>query len=213
MDGVSNGGVASPTPSGSNVTRTALVVTGVLLLGLAAYFVLKTAASAAAGDEPPIRVKGGSMRFEVLHASIVWDRATTSPTLKDKKWKVSGLDRKGDDLLVYLVPKDPASCIHPAGEHPVVKKAKKIDLLYHLNSNPTGKYEVKVHATGSKTKVDSLDLDLFLDPSKPWQLRTKDADEGYIKEIRIGGTVCTFADKDGLDSVLITEEPEEPEEP
>jgi hypothetical protein len=146
------------------------------------------------GDEPPIRVKGGSIDFDLLHADGSWE-------LKGGKWHVAGGSRSGDDLLIYLGAQDPAHCRGQV----VRKKEKKIKFVYY-NEGESKDYTVLLHATGKKTKVES-ELPFSWAPGNPTVLSNNGP--GYIKEIWVGNdsqAACTFTSKEQLDSVLIAEE-------
>jgi hypothetical protein len=149
------------------------------------------------GDEPPIRVKGGSIYLDLLHADGSWE-------LRGGKWHVAGGSRSSDDLLIYLGAKDPARC----GGQVVRKKEKKIRFVYHnADEGEGGKdHDVLLHATGKKTKVEST-LPFSWAAGSPTVL--SNSSTGYIKEIWVGNdsqATCAFASGDQLDSVLIAEE-------
>lgn len=211
--------------SGSSTARMIVTVAAAAAIGATAFYIFQ--ALTATGDEPPIRVKRGSMQLELLASMGGFEPQNANPD--PKKWKVKGFDRKGDEYLLYLAPKDPASCPLPTGnpnnENQFArKKIKHIAFLYHLNSKPDETHWVKFNAAGNKTRVNVDSSTAFLaypDPKNElrMELSEKDAQgnvivaRGYIKEIHLGRgnsadtIVCTFADADGLDSVLIAEEP------
>lgn len=207
-------------------SRMVLVAVGAAALAAVGAYFLATALST--GDEPPIRVKRGSLELELLASSGAWEPQNEKPDRR--RWKVDGYDRKSDDYLLYLAPKDPASCPLPAGNPNndnqfAKKKIKHIALLYHLDSAPNEMHWVRFNAAGHKTRVNVESSKAFLafkdknemllelvEPGPPPDHEPVIA-TGYVKEIHLGRgnsadtLVCTFTGEDGLDSVLIAEEP------
>ena len=176
---------------GDNAKVVAAAAAAALVGAAATYFFLT---SKAAGDEPPIHVKGGSMHLELLHASVKWEQQGNP-----RNWTVRGPNRASEDYLVYIAPTNPgAHC--PGG---TVGKQKKTVTFIHFNPGTNQTTEVELKATGKKTKVTS-ERDLVLESGQ----RLSYTDGGYIREIRFDGqAVCTFTQPGDLDSVLLTEGP------
>lgn len=187
------------------LTRTQLIAitAGAALVGATVGFLLFRVL--AVGDEPPIRVKGGSIHFDLLRRGASW--APQGNPADRKKWQVHGSPRDGDDLSIYFAAVNPAHCTNATH-----KKDKKIKFIYHdLGVD----YEIELKVSNRKTMLDSRTLDLVVDANDPTALMYKRADEtensrGFIKEIWVGNesaATCTFTAGDQLKSVLIVEEP------
>jgi hypothetical protein len=167
--------------SASDKWKLAIAAGGAALLAAlaASYFV------AASGDEPPIRVKGGSIYLELIHDSKSWREDGSK-----KKWKLSGGTRKSNKLAVYLAPKNPAHCTTTfAG-------ADYVSFVY------SDGVTIELRAVNKKTKVtSSADLEEVNE-----QLLEYPAAGGFIDVIKVDGDeVCNFSEPNQLHGVLITE--------
>lgn len=131
------------------------------------------------GDEPPIRVRNGSVDLQIGGA---WESVGG-----DKKdWKVKGEPvRDGNDYEVIVGGATPTECPSTtAMGNPVTFTVKE-------GNNVVG--SIVVRATGNKTRVRSeKDLAQKLD-----QLISQEGDALYISAIAVGsgGPLCTFTAK------------------
>lgn len=175
---------ARPRISQAELFRLAIAVGAAALLGALVWNLIL------AGDEPPIRVKGGSIEMDIVHNSKQWRQHGSK-----KKWKLSSGGRDKDAYLVYVAttPNNASKC------------TKNVITGYEV---------VFTHNDGKSVAFKSESKKTFV--TSPEDLDTIDADkrklayvkEGYIATIKVDGTaVCTFDREGQLDSVLLTEEP------
>jgi hypothetical protein len=119
------------------------------------------------GDEPPIRVRHGSMRIQLLQAKLTRKFVQVG---NPKKWTIDGnADRGKDEYLVVILPDDPTKI--------VVKFASDVVILYS-----DGKW-VHFKSTGRKTRVTSeKDLSLQTDQELKYN-----GSGGYIAKVEVNG--------------------------
>ena len=131
-----------------------------------------TSATLRSGDEPPIRVRHGSMRIQLLH------KQQTRKFEKEgnpKKWKVNGpADRAKEAYLVVVLPDDPTKI--------VVAPANDVVILYS-----DGKW-VHFKATGKKTRVTAEeDLQQVTDQELKYN-----GFGGYIARVEVDGQAVIY---------------------
>jgi hypothetical protein len=151
-------------------------------------------------DEPPIRVKRGSIIMDVIHDRKQWRKHNNN----NRHWKLSSGKRGKNKYLVYLAP--------TLGNHARCPKGfvHQGDVVEFTHTNPVTNVDVVVtfKSTNKKTSVTSgASLDTPTLSNRRLQY-TDTEKTTYISLIKIDGTkVGEFTDKSQLDSVLITEEP------
>lgn len=168
--------------SASDKMKLALAAGGAALLAAAATYYYLTSK---AGDEPPIRVKGGSIHLELIHNSKSWKEDGNR-----RKWKLSGGTRGSNTLAVYLAPKNAAHC------SVTYASADYVEFVYSdgttIEIRPINN-KTKVTSSGDLTKSDDQNL-MYQKPG------------GFIDVIKVGGQeVCNFSEPGQLHGVLITE--------
>jgi hypothetical protein len=148
-----------------------------------------------AGTEPPIRVRGGSMHFELLAGGSTFTSKTGKTT--DTDWTVEPGFRYGDNVNAMIAtPTAMANC-------PLVNiHAGKITFEYKSSaSGITNK--VTIHSQSKKTTIKA-DNPLTLESDGTL---TFDKDNtGFISSIKTpGGVNCSFTSLSQLTDVTITE--------
>jgi hypothetical protein len=99
------------------------------------------------GDEAPIRVKGGSITFELLSKEARWE-----PQGGKDHWTITrSHDRRADEYLVFLVIKDADGRLDSQTLH----SKKKIQIFYQNPSDPQRPAVVELKSTGKKTHLRS----------------------------------------------------------
>jgi len=167
--------------------QTAAIVGFAAIVGAAAGAVaawFKLRALVATGDEPPIRVKNGSMEFQLLTkaGSRNWDEDGNP-----RKWKVSGGSRGKDEFQVTIVVRTGATCSSQS------VSGKTVEVEY---SDDT---KVELKATGKKTRLTS-----GKDLTRTDEKRTLEYTEsGHIRRITVDSFTCNFTDRDQLEHVLV----------
>jgi hypothetical protein len=132
------------------------------------------------GDEPPIRVRHGSMRIQLLQ------RKQTRKFVPDgnpKKWKVDGkADRAKEAYLVVVLSDDPTQIVVVPGNNVVIVYSD-------------GKW-VHFKATGHKTRITAeRDLQLHTDQELKYN-----GSGGHIAKVEVDGDLVY--DSQGLDPAL-----------
>jgi hypothetical protein len=139
----------------------------------------------AAGDEPPIRVRNGSIELEVLHKRRQWKEVGSGGT----HWKINRGERNSSSYWIYLAPTNTAHCNAAKANGGVIRFILSDDAWVQVESHNN-----KTEVTSNKALTRSSDG------------KTLSYGNGalYIKAIRLDGTDrCTFAAKDAdLHSVL-----------
>jgi hypothetical protein len=159
--------------------------------GTIIYLALKLVAALSGGDEPPIRVKGGSEHFIISHDA--WERQQTN---NDKIWKPLNRDRSKDGLDVVVLYKQGATC---QGQYAT---ADDITIVYEGGGSTNS---VFLKSTGNHLKVTS-DKDLTRSPDRKTLSYGTD-NEGYTSNLVINGNstnpFCSFTSRDQLEEILI----------
>ena len=142
-------------------------------------------------DEPPIRVKGGSIEMDVIHDTKQWRKHNNS----NRKWNLSSGTRDSNKYLVYV--------------GTTAGNCTKCTSSVHV-----GGVVVFHHNDGTKVTIKSEQKHTFvtstadLDTPTVGNRKLEYTGAGYISSIEIdGNTVCTFTNSNQLHSVLLTEEP------
>ena len=164
---------------------TVVVLTAAATAGVLIYKALS------AGDEPPIRVRGGSEHFIVSHDD--WERQQTN---NDKIWKPLNRGRSKDGLDVVVLYKQGAAC---QGQYIT---ADDITIVYEGGGSTNS---VFLKSTGNHLKMTS-DKDLTRSADRK-TLSYGTPNEGHISKLVINGNgtnpFCTFTSADELDEILI----------
>lgn len=144
-----------------------------------------TGCTSGTSDEPPIRVKNGTMELWLLSHSDGWIRDGNS-----RNWKLHGRRTK-DDLDIMIAVGSGATCTAPLD-----RSGRKLEVHY---SDST---EVDLQSTGNHTKV-TASKDLTMRDGAP-QLLTYGGPTDYISSIVMDGkTICTFTAADQLHSLVV----------
>ena len=142
----------------------------------------------ATGDEPPIRVRNGSIELEVLHKSRYWKEVGSTGT----HWKINQGTRLTDKYWMYPAPTNTADCGNTAKVNG--------DVIRFILSDDSW---VQVESHNNKTDVTS---DKALTRSADKKTLSYGNEGLFIKAIRLDGTDrCTFAAKDTSLHSLLTE--------
>jgi hypothetical protein len=169
-------------------TYAAIAITAValaILAGVAAYFF----ATLASGDEPPIRVKGGSEDLIISYDQ--WEKDGSN-----QDWKPKNRGRGKDKLNVVVLYNAGAVC---KGHY---VEADKISVEYVDGSDTNS---VSIKSTGNHLKVKS-EKDLALSSSDT-TLSYGVPHQGRISRLIVDGDdqnpYCTFGSGEDLDQILI----------
>lgn len=162
-----------------------------LLLGLGVAFVgYLLLQDTRAGDEPPIRVRNGTIELHLLHGTLSFkeDHGSTDK----KKWRIdTDPERSGPAYLVVVVPSNPADC------KGYVTAGNRVEFEFS-----EGGQNIALQATGKNTKIISQPNALN-NPSD--RLLNYGTTDGYITKIHVTGNrdFCTFTAKDPRLEVFI----------
>jgi hypothetical protein len=161
------------------------VLTALAVGALIAWLVL-----AASGDEPPIRVKKGSIYFDIVNSPHKWKE---NP---DKmNWRFTSGTR-GNPYTVLITPKNPASC-----NGPLKATGNKITVIYREGEDATSDSTVTLEIVNNKTKLTST---VELEPENNHRrLRYDIDDKGFIAHLSVGATACNFTPVDGLEEAFV----------
>ena len=135
------------------------------------------------GDEPPIRVKNGSLELHLLYQNATWTNA-------GNHWKTSGT-RRQDLLQLTVATRGKANCTA------YTVSAIDLEITY---ADPSGNdlMKVDIKSTGNHSKVT---------PSQPMSASGSVLSyptAGFIKSIVADGTtMCTFTTANQLDHLVI----------
>jgi hypothetical protein len=155
-----------------------------VLIGAGVLFLLRNLADT--GDEPPIRVKNGSLELQLLAKGATW-------TQTGSHWKTSGT-RIHDLLKLTVATRGKASCTA------YTVSANQLVLHY---ADPAGNevMKVEIQSTGNHSKVT---------PSQPMSISSSDTtvlaygSPGFIKSIEAdGASMCTFSLASELDHLVV----------
>ena len=141
----------------------------------------------ATGDEPPIRVRNGSIELEVLHKSRYWKEVGSTGT----RWKINQGTRLTDKYWMYLAPTNAADCNGAKANGNVIRFIMSDDSWVQVESHNN-----KTDVTSNKVLTRSADKKIL-----------SYGNEGlFIKAISLDGTAqCTFAAQDTNLHSLLTE--------
>ena len=140
----------------------------------------------ATGDEPPIRVRNGSIELHLLSAAETWKQT-------GNHWKITGGKRSSDDYQVVVAYKPGATC---AGNGSATGAPLRIT---HKDLNVTKYVELKVN--GKHTEVES-DADLQI--SADGKVLSYTSSTGFIDSISVNSkSVCTFTEASQLENLFI----------
>ena len=155
-----------------------------ILIGAGAILLLRVRADT--GDEPPIRVKNGSLELHLLAKNATWTSA-------GNHWKTSGT-RVHDPLQLTVATRGKANCS-------LYTVAANLLVIHYADPNGTEVMKVEIQSTGNHSKVT---------PSQPMSISASDTtvltygSPGFIKSIEADGTaMCTFSAASQLDHLII----------
>jgi len=138
------------------------------------------------GDEPPIRVKNGSLELHLLAKNATW-------TATGNHWKTSGT-RAHDPLQLTVATRGKANCS-------AYTVAANLLVIHYADPAGNEVMKVEIQSTGNHSKVT---------PSQPMSVNTSDTtvlaygSAGFIKSIEADGTaMCTFSAASQLDHLII----------
>jgi hypothetical protein len=158
-----------------------------LAVGVLLTFSALRVQTAAAGDEPPIRVKNGSLDLDLPKGSGAWEKDPDA-----KHWKIAGnKEKKSTDFTVALFP-DPGktNCTFTTatGSSVVITYSDSTTVTLEIKNKKT-----KVTATGDLSTSQNDELLRYPGPAN-----------GYIKDITVGSSsMCTFSSASELSVALI----------
>ena len=147
-----------------------------------------------AGDEPPIRVRNGSMYLELLDNTFEFEENGNK-----KNWKIKGDPPRGrPEYTLVVIASDPNACASQLVTTP------RVEFVY--DSGQT----IELMAAGRKTLIKSRD-DIDHVPNARHILEYKSPNEsetakGYISKIKIGNSGtdhCTFSPDPSLRVYLL----------
>lgn len=178
--------VPSNPPSSSWQDHPIAITVAALAGAVALAGILYLAGAFETGDEPPIRVKNGSLELQLLTNSRHWKQ---NPDLKH--WKISGGTRGKDPLDVSIAVNAGATCTVQSGT------GNAVSVTY---SNGT---KIDIQATGRRSYVvSSADLTV----SGPKRRLLTYSGDGFISSVVLdSNTMCTFSNKTQLANLLISD--------
>jgi hypothetical protein len=168
--------------------KKALIGTAVVVVVIAgAYFTLLS-------DEPPIRVRNGSI---ALHAGLL------NGTQWEWKDQGNGYDHEPGEAVSFTwkfwVRVDPGAGSYSCDKNPAIGDADKVELTFLSDGSER---KITFDRVGPfwkvRTKVQPKPL-LNLDGNTT----LKSIGEGYVTKVVVGGLTCTFAAKDSLEAINI----------
>ena len=161
----------------------AALFTAAALGAVTAFFIFRSLSTLSADEEPPIRVRNGSLELHVVSASYTWRKT-------GDHWMMTGGKRRKDDFKIQTIYSNGGTC---SGNGSATGTPLRI-------TYSDGKY-VELTVQGKHTEVRSnADLQIV----SGGQVLSYDPGSGYIQTIDVAGNnVCTFSDKNQLDSVYV----------
>ena len=172
------------------VAAAVAVLLGAATAGLLIYaFLLRDA-----GDEPPIRVRHGTVILEVVHKRHKWTGPPEGP------WKLTGGDRDSNALQLYLAPTDPARCGNVQQRRGnVVRLTLRSD-----PDNPSVTRWIFIQSVNQHIQVTVQGVTGSLSPDK--KLLSFGSGTDFLGDVTIDNqSQCTFGAKDDGVHVLVTE--------
>ena len=142
--------------------------------GVAIASAFKSTATIRSGDEPPIRVRHGSVVLDLLAQTRKFEKTNAG----DKKnWRIQGEPERGkEEYLIIAMPSSISSTTFPNG---IFAFGKHVRIFYK------GASEITISAPGKKTKIKG-DHD-FDQPSG--QSIKPDVSGDFIQQIRVDGNL------------------------
>jgi hypothetical protein len=173
---MSNNTQSGTTSSGrSRVTARTLGIAalGGALIGAGVVYVLT-----GTGDEAPIRVKHGSVDFELAYKGAEWQHVSGQ-----QQWKIRSGHRNTDGYHVLIAPTNAAACTGG-----VAAKGNPVQFVFSDN------HTVTVRSQGKKTFVEP---DQGLTRSQDKMTLSYTSGSAYISSITVGASkLCTFTAPD-----------------
>jgi len=194
--------------------RTMLIFVGAIGLltlgvGATALFLIKALAATAAGTEPPIRVKGGSIHFDAI----------TPPDENNAQWDSDGAggwtlvpgDRNTKKFGLMIVSSTPCPAISKGNDDVVVTYTDDTDA-----ANPKDylfRFVAKAKGKKFKTSIDPPGLTMYLDPKNGRHLSNiqptpstppTPPPSGFVSHVIAAGVDCKF-NKGEFDEAIIFE--------
>ena len=162
---------------------TAAAITG----GTIVYVAFKILTGSGTGDEPPIRVKGGSVRIEMAAKknSNKWD------TVSNVKWKFKNGKRENDtyEVVVGMLP----GAEYKNGTYAT---GKKVRATYSDNA------WVEFESSGKLTTVTTSTA--FVQPEDMVLEHEAIGGQGFINSVSVDGQpLCTFTAKEQLGAIVL----------
>ena len=155
-----------------------------ILIGAGALLLLRVLADT--GDEPPIRVKNGSLELHLLATNGTW-------TSTGNHWKTSGT-RAHNALQLTVATRGKANCS-------AYTITANLLVIHYADQSGNEVMKVEIQSTGNHSKV-TPSQPMFVSPGDPTVLGYFDA--GFIKSIEADGTsMCAFSAASQLDHLLI----------
>lgn len=155
-------------------------------VGAVAFAIFRVLVPSAAGDEPPIRVRNGSLELR-LDVREKWKTSGTN-------WKITGAKRNNDEYLVFVTFNSGTPCTGNGSA-----TGSSIEITYFVAAGNTK--SVKLTVDGKHTLVDS---DAPLQISTDKKVLSYSPGTGYIQSISVGGKpFCTFTDQTQLANMYI----------
>ena len=156
----------------------AITIAGASLSGCARVQQLRT------GDEPPIRVRGGTMHLDLLaegDSDFEKDNASDK-----KKWHIKGSPNRDRNRFLVVVVSASANC------NGKVASANKVDIVYSDAQNVVVQ-NVEFKSNSQNTKI-TAQKDLEYQGAK-WL--KYEVDGGYVSAVKVDNqNLCTFGAKD-----------------
>jgi hypothetical protein len=172
----------------TDMTRTSFATLFAITIAVASLSGCSRVQQLRTGDEPPIRVRNGSLEIELLQATKVFEEEPGSAE-PGKIWQIKDSERERNRFLVVIASSN-QQCLG------VVGSGNKVDIVYSDGQ------ALDIQAIGSggnpRTKIKARG-DALRNPTG--QLLTHaGASGGYISEVRVSGggqpTTCTFTSRD-----------------
>ena len=145
-----------------------------------------------AGDEPPIRVKNGSLNVDVLSKTATWEKNGSR-----KKWKLKSWGTRGRDEFDVVIVTSGKVCVPGSASGEVV-------IIEYTETTPQGNVlrSVRIESKNKKTEVINASHDLDHTPD---ERGINFNVPGYISKIKVDAHEWTFASAGDLDYALLME--------
>jgi hypothetical protein len=212
MNGTDSDRLAMETARQFSQVKTMLIVVSTiglvtLAVGGATLFLVNALTAAAAGTEPPIRVKGGSIHFDAItppdENNAQWEPDATGG------WALVPGDRNTKKFGLMIVASTACPAVSKGNDDVVVTYTDDTDTTQPKDY--VVKFVAKVKGSKFKTNVTPpTGLTLYLDPKNGRDLSnvqpstTPTSPTGYVSHIVAGGVDCKFA-RGEFDEAIIFE--------